>query len=1439
MRYTRRIAGIFSGLLLIPLVLVGGLLLFAQIAPGRAFIIWAAETLVSSDDQQLRIGGLTGRIPFDMTVSDVAMADADGTWLAVDKARLVWRPFSLAAGVLSVQMVDVGTVDLRRLPAPAEDAQDDSGGGFPVLPFEVVLDRLSVGEVALGEPVLGIPAAVSIEGEARLGDPSDGLSVRLDVDRIDGTDGRITARLAYAPDTESLDLDLVVDEPAGGLVSRLSGIPGLPPLRAELAGTGPIDDWTADLTLAAADQGNAAGRATITRRDDGRTITADFAGSLAGLLQPAYAPLAEGRSTLTAQVFVPTEAAIEIERAEVLTAAGLVSVKGTFDPDSQAMALDYEVIAGQAQRFSAILPVQAAWRGIEIVGRAGGSVSQPDITARLAGEGLSVEGNAVEMLALDLSARAQGSVEDPDTEIALKVSGRADGFAPMDAAYSSAAGETVTLDVTGTVTPAGRFTADPARIVLGSGQIQWVGVAGPDRVDGDLAVSNVDLSAFAGLADMELRGEASLKAQVSGLFDGSMMQATLDGGATGFGTGIAQVDGALGDTFTISGGVERGADGSFAFDDLVLSGAALRVTADGSADTSSADVTAEIDLPDLARLDPQVTGAATVTARLTGSIEDLAVQATAAIDEATAMGQPITGLKLTIDAQDVTGRPSGTLALEGAVDRHPLTGRGRLSSLDNGGADVQGLDLTVGSVRVFGDLSVDGAGLAQGRLSLKAADLGDLSSLLLTELAGKVDATVDLAVENGVQLASVKGVANGVDAFDVRIGSADVDATVRDPAGTLTLDADIAAKALDAGGQRIDELKLTAQGGTDENTVSLSARALGASLDTRGAVALVDGNATVTLNSLTLTGGGQTGTLARPATIRVADGGVAIEGFNLTTGGGGVTVDGTAGETLDLNVAINALPLSLADIAMPGTGISGTLSGRANLSGPATAPGGDFTLKVSALSLPAMREAGVRPADIDASGRLANGRSSIEARITSASAATLKVSGSVPLSADGALDVALKGRIDLAMLNDMLAASGDRVAGPIDIDMKVTGRADAPDANGTIRLAGGSYSSPLNGVSLDNIALDARGGLQAIEITRFSATAPNGGTLSGSGRVRLDAANGFPAEIRITADNAEIISNELVDATISADLTLTGPTATGPALKGSVTINRMDIQLPDHLPTSVTPIAVEHVNASPAVQRQLQEEQAFGGGGGGGGYLIDLDLTVSTTNRIFVRGMGVDAQLGGSIQVRGTSDRPLIVGGFQLRRGFVDVIGQRIEFTRGIVTFTGSDKIDPELDLVASTTTSSITAQVAITGTASNPAINFSSSPELPQDEVLSHLLFDKATGQLSTGEAIQLAQAAAQFAGVGGSGPGMIDNIRKKLGLDVLQFTTAGADGAPAVGIGRYINDNIYLGVTQGATANSSRVTVDIDVTDRIRARGEVGADGSSSVGVNVEWDY
>ena len=229
-----------------------------------------------------------------------------------------------------------------------------------------------------------------------------------------------------------------------------------------------------------------------------------------------------------------------------------------------------------------------------------------------------------------------------------------------------------------------------------------------------------------------------------------------------------------------------------------------------------------------------------------------------------------------------------------------------------------------------------------------------------------------------------------------------------------------------------------------------------------------------------------------------------------------------------------------------------------------------------------------------------------------------------------------------------------------------------------------------------------------------------------------------------------------------------------------------------------------------------------------------LDLTLQASNRIFVRGRGIDAELGGDLRLTGTSRRPVVVGAFELRRGRLALVGQRLDFTRGRLAFAGD--LAPDLDFVAETKAGDVTARVAVAGPAGQPTFDLTSDPTLPRDEVLSRLLFAKASCSLSPFQALQLAQAVAQLSGAAG-GPDVCDQARRSLGLDNLDITAG--SGEPAVNASRYLSDRLSVGVRAGAKPADTGATVNFDVTGRVKVQGEVGADGRSAVGVGAEWEY
>jgi translocation and assembly module TamB len=191
------------------------------------------------------------------------------------------------------------------------------------------------------------------------------------------------------------------------------------------------------------------------------------------------------------------------------------------------------------------------------------------------------------------------------------------------------------------------------------------------------------------------------------------------------------------------------------------------------------------------------------------------------------------------------------------------------------------------------------------------------------------------------------------------------------------------------------------------------------------------------------------------------------------------------------------------------------------------------------------------------------------------------------------------------------------------------------------------------------------------------------------------------------------------------------------------------------------------------------------------------------------------------------------VGGFSLNRGRLSILGQRVTFESGEVTLVGD--LDPYVNLVARTEGDGITVFVTVAGRVSEIEVTFSSNPTLPQDEVLSRLIFNRPMSELSPLQLAKLAGAAAELAG--GGGGSLVDSLREATGLDDLDVVTD-SSGNVAVQAGRYIQDNIYLGVTAGANGES-KVNVNLDITKDLKARGSVGADGNSSVGVFYEKDF
>jgi translocation and assembly module TamB len=257
------------------------------------------------------------------------------------------------------------------------------------------------------------------------------------------------------------------------------------------------------------------------------------------------------------------------------------------------------------------------------------------------------------------------------------------------------------------------------------------------------------------------------------------------------------------------------------------------------------------------------------------------------------------------------------------------------------------------------------------------------------------------------------------------------------------------------------------------------------------------------------------------------------------------------------------------------------------------------------------------------------------------------------LTTDGALDVKIDGALDARLANTLLSVSGRHVASSLAIALQLRGTMAKPQAQGAVRLTSGEFRDDQTGFKLTAITGTLAANGDTIRIDRLAGTTPDAGSIAGNGEVRLDPAAGFPGSIRLTGERARIVANDIVSATANLALDVSGPLLQKPRVDGSITIVGMDIAVPERFNSVASPIpGTRHLNPTPTAQARLALiAKAKGPGARAPLFDATLALTISAANRVFVRGRGIYAELGGDLHVSGSARDPQVTGGFDLLRG--------------------------------------------------------------------------------------------------------------------------------------------------------------------------------------------
>ncbi len=1383
----RRIAVGAAALGALALLVLVGSYIWLDTQSGRAFVARQVAAFELENGLNIRIGRIEGSIYGGAILHDVRFRDPKGDFARSPEVHLDWNPFAYLRGEVDVASLTAGELNVARMPA----FRIVPDRGEPLLPdLDIRIDRLKIDRIVFAKAIAGEEQVASLEGKARIADR------RAVVDATGGTlqGDRMVLRLDAVPDDNRFDVDMKLDAPADGLVAGLMG--RKVPVKATLNGRGSWQKWDGALTaqMGAEEVADLA----LTARDGTFTAKGNAAPAKVmadSLIMRALSPVANIDFAATLNSRIADIRGSVRSAALVLGASGIVDLgNGSF----KDLALDIQLLRPSiiARNVSG-----ANVRGKALLNGAfaGPIVAYSATATRLAFDTTTFEG-------VTLSGEAQGQTD----RFLIPVNARARRVTGIN---QIAGGLLTNVRMNGDLAIAdGRLLSDNMKIRS-------------DRINATaLIVGDIDKGFYTGALNGKVDG---FQVDSVGLFNVVAdvdLETTLGRGYALVGTVKARstrlfspgVQNFLGGQMFVNAGIRYGTDGILRITRASVvapqfrlnSGTGTYVTEGGRVVFNGKGYSNQY---------------GPVGVAMTGTFDRPVVRVTAS--------RPGFGVGLSNVVGLVTRSRQGyAIKLTGGTDYGPISGDIDVLA-GNGPLTIDILRGDFAGIGVAGRIRQAAAGPFVGTL----AGVGSgFDGTIALSAQGKYQRAVVDAIATNAALTGVQKLAIGRGIINADIILYDTPQILADVQVENALYNDISFAAARA--------KVDYRGGTGTAQILAEGRSqvpfrIAANADLTPQLWRIAAKGRA--NSIDFETVGPVRVIPKrseyeilPATIKVADGSVKLAG--------------SYGSGLELQSRLSNVNIAVINPFLPGLGLRGRATGSLDWSQASFAafPRADARLEIKHFvrsNLGSMSQ----PVDISLVGRLLpeGGNARAVIRRLGVPVGRLQVD-LTPLPPGGAswtdrlLAAPLSGGIryngPADTLFSLAALADQSLTGNIGVAADFSGRVQTPQLTGVVRANDLIYENDVYGTKLTKLRVRGIFTNDQLEVTELTANAGKG-TVSGKGIINLSSAKGFPLQLDLDLDRARVARSELISTTATGKISVTNTPGGDALISGTLRLPETRFKIIRQGAAAVatltgirrkTPAGRPRVSGDADAITSLPSNWK-------------LDIKLTAPDELYVTGMGLESEWGADLRVTGTSSEPRIAGEMQLVRGTLGFAGRSFELESGRISFNGGPATNPSIRVAAASEVDGTTVRVNIRGTGQNPDITFSSTPALPQDEIMARILFGNSIGELSAIQAVQLAASLNNLRG-GAGGLNPLGVLQSATGLDRLRIL--GADEktgrGTAVAFGQYITNDVYVEIVTDARGYTA-TQLEISLTPALSVLSQIGSGGQSNVNVRYKKDY
>ncbi len=429
-----------------------------------------------------------------------------------------------------------------------------------------------------------------------------------------------------------------------------------------------------------------------------------------------------------------------------------------------------------------------------------------------------------------------------------------------------------------------------------------------------------------------------------------------------------------------------------------------------------------------------------------------------------------------------------------------------------------------------------------------------------------------------------------------------------------------------------------------------------------------------------------------------------------------------------------------------------------------------------------------------------------------------------------ALHAIMKGRVE-TFIDLFLPTPATNFTGDLSVVLDVAGTLNQPQLKGTADLENGVYELLDLGAGVHQ----GRGHIEisgnTLTLTGLHAVAANQGFITGAGTFSLASEQEYPFNLEFQLNKIPINPMEYVSGVCNGPLAFKG-NAHGGVIDGKLTTNSLSITMPESIPELIHTVAVTYINQpndtkAPTIYKASTSEWPLG---------LNLQIEVPSAH---ITGENWKSDWKGSALLSGTTDVPLLNGGCSIINGEYNLNGKAFQINQGTITFAGDPKKKTSIYVIAHRDLDTIRAEVIVKGALTNPSITFRSNPPLPQREILSWILFNSGTSDISPFQGSQLNESITDLSSKN-SQPDMLSKFRNQIGIDRIDINREGESANEvSVQVGKYISNGILVSVNRSITAETNRIAIEAALMKHVKVQAEVGDDADAHLMLKWKKDY